>query len=64
MTTNPMRENAEARAAQAAADEILFHETGQHNALGGYIGCNGPRCWDLIQRIESENSGNKIQVVW
>lgn len=41
--------------------EQQFHETAQRNALGGYIGCEGPECWALIQEISSNNIGHKLQ---
>ena len=41
--------------------EQEFHATAQRNALGGYIGCDGPACWALIKQIEADNSGHKIQ---
>jgi len=47
----------------AEAIEQDFHATGQRNALGGYIGCDGPECWALIEQIERANFGHKIQGV-
>ncbi len=44
--------------------ERKFHETAQRNALGGYIGCDGPQCWKLIQSYSTYapgNSGQRIQ---
>jgi hypothetical protein len=46
--------------ADVAAEEA-FHQTGQRNAIGGYIGCDGPQCWGLIQQISADNLGHKIQ---
>ena len=51
------------REQEAAEKEQAFHETGQLNAIGGYIGCDGPQCWALVQRIKDANFGNKIQGV-
>ena len=44
-------------------NEEAFHATAQMNAIGGYIGCNGPKCWALIQAISDNNVGRKIQGV-
>lgn len=44
-------------------EEIKFHETAQRNAIGGFIGCDGPQCWEQIQEISRDNLGHKIQCV-
>jgi hypothetical protein len=49
------------KAKQAAEKEQEFHATAQRNAIGGYIGCDGPECWELIQQISRANLGHKIQ---
>lgn len=41
--------------------ERVFHETGQRNAIGGYIGCDGPVCSAQIKQIMDDNFGQKIQ---
>lgn len=41
--------------------EKEFHATAQRNALGGYIRCNGPECWELIRAVSDNNFGHKIQ---
>lgn len=46
---------------KADESEQEFHRTAQRNAIGGYIGCSGPECWELIQRISRRNTGHKIQ---
>ncbi len=41
--------------------EEAYHETGQRNALGSYIGCTGPVCSARVATIKSDNVGLKIQ---
>lgn len=41
--------------------EQEFHSTAQRNALGGYIGCTGPDCEALVEHIQRENAGHKLQ---
>lgn len=56
-TTTP----AERREREAREAEERFHATAQANAIGGYIGCEGPQCWALIQSISQDNLGHRIQ---
>lgn len=58
---NPMRARKIAEEAAAREAEENFHRTARRNALGGYIGCEGPDCWALIQEIGRANNGLKIQ---
>lgn len=44
-----------------AEQEREFHLTAQRNAIGGFIGCDGPECWAQIQSLSRENLGQKIQ---
>lgn len=58
-----MAKLGEQRERREREKEQEFHETAQRNALGGYIGCDGPQCWALIQAIETDNRGHRIQGV-
>lgn len=57
------RKSASEKASEAYRAEQEFHKTAQRNAIGGYIGCDGPDCWALIQEISRANTGQKIQGV-
>lgn len=43
--------------------EQVTHLTAQRNALGTYIGCDGPVCRAAEGRIERDNAGHKLQGV-
>lgn len=46
-----------------AKQEQEFHKTAQRNMIGGFIGCNGPECWQKVREITADNAGRKIQAV-
>lgn len=48
---------------QMSKAERDFHETGQRNALGTFIGCPGPVCAAREKAIADDNAGRKIQGV-
>lgn len=50
-------------ATMTAEAEAKFHESAQRNALGGYIGCDGPQCWAQIQELTNDGIGHKIRDV-
>jgi len=58
-----MQKRKAERAEAAAQRESEFHLTAQRNAIGGYIGCDGPGCWALIRSITDMNRAHKIQGV-
>lgn len=59
MTTNENNNTA-----QSAEDaERDFHRTAQRNALGGYIGCDGPECEADYQLILNSGTGFKVRGV-
>lgn len=48
-------------AGMTAEQEQEHHATAQPNAIGGYVGCDGPECWGAIQALYNAGSIGNVK---